>query len=301
MRHIKTFLLSTNYTIKPQGCSYLGQGRTFRNDCLARILLWSSVMSGWIKLHRNIISWEWSSKPGHVAVFLHLLLRANYRKTTWRKQVINAGQIVTGRRQLSVATGLSEAQIRVILNDLESSREITRESFNRFSVITIVNWIKYQVNEEDNFQTSQQTTSEIAGELASEIATSKKYNKYNNKIIPSVSSASPLDEERIISLLNAECNKNYRPVLSNTKHIKARLHEGYQLEDFEKVIKTKKKSWGENPDMKKYLRPETLFGAKFDSYLQETPEETIEDLSWGKFFFKYDTNYAHNNIPGSNA
>ncbi|TKI51343.1 hypothetical protein FC752_22060 [Lysinibacillus varians] len=50
----------------------------------------------------------------------------------------------------------------------------------------------------------------------------------------------------------------------------ARLKDGYTLEHFKCVIDTKVKQWLHNPDMNKYLRPDTLFNAtKFESYLNE--------------------------------
>ncbi|GFZ33293.1 hypothetical protein CSC2_38190 [Clostridium zeae] len=52
------------------------------------------------------------------------------------------------------------------------------------------------------------------------------------------------------------------------KNIKARLKEGFTLEDFYKVIDNKLLDW-KSTDMEKFLRPETLFGNKFEGYLNE--------------------------------
>jgi len=46
------------------------------------------------------------------------------------------------------------------------------------------------------------------------------------------------------------------------------LNEGWKAADFETVIDSKVVEWGNNADMKKFIRPETLFGPKFESYLQ---------------------------------
>lgn len=76
----------------------------------------------------------------------------------------------------------------------------------------------------------------------------------------------PYDE--IIAYLNEQTGKNFRHTTKATqRHIRARWNEGYRLEDFEKVISCKVLAWGLNPRMKEYLRPETLFGTKFESYL----------------------------------
>jgi uncharacterized phage protein (TIGR02220 family) len=72
-----------------------------------------------------------------------------------------------------------------------------------------------------------------------------------------------------LTMLNALCFKNFRPVAGNIKYINARLKDGYTLDDFKTVITHKQKEWGSEPKWAKYLRPETIFGTKFDSYLQE--------------------------------
>ena len=74
----------------------------------------------------------------------------------------------------------------------------------------------------------------------------------------------------IITYLNDKTNSNYKPSSNKTKDlIKARLNEGYQLEDFKRVIEIKTEEWRNDPIWSKYLRPETLFGTKFESYLNQ--------------------------------
>lgn len=73
----------------------------------------------------------------------------------------------------------------------------------------------------------------------------------------------------VVDYLNKKCNTNYKHTTAKTKaFIKARLNEHFNTEDFYKVIDIKSKEWlGTN--MEKYLRPETLFGTKFESYLNQ--------------------------------
>ena len=71
----------------------------------------------------------------------------------------------------------------------------------------------------------------------------------------------------VVDFLNALCGTNYRKNSSKTQSfIKARLNEGYTVDDFKTVISKKAKEW-KGTEMEKYLRPETLFGTKFESYL----------------------------------
>ncbi|MDR3599393.1 MAG: phage replisome organizer N-terminal domain-containing protein [Desulfosporosinus sp.] len=74
----------------------------------------------------------------------------------------------------------------------------------------------------------------------------------------------------IVSYLNSETSSKYKSSSSKTRGlIKARWNDGFRLDDFKSVIAKKCSSWSNNPDMVKFLRPETLFGTKFESYLNE--------------------------------
>lgn len=75
----------------------------------------------------------------------------------------------------------------------------------------------------------------------------------------------------VIEYLNIKAVKNFKTSTTTTiKCIQARINDGYELEQFKKVIDIKCAKWLKNPDMVDYLRPETLFGSKFESYVNET-------------------------------
>ena len=75
--------------------------------------------------------------------------------------------------------------------------------------------------------------------------------------------------KEIISYLNEKAGTKYRASGSKTQRlIKARFNDGFNNEDFKKVINIKVAEWS-GTDMAKYLRPETLFGTKFESYLNQ--------------------------------
>lgn len=81
--------------------------------------------------------------------------------------------------------------------------------------------------------------------------------------------------KEIISYLNSAISANYRyQSKANRKHIQARLNEGYTVEDFKAVIDKKVAEW-KGTEMAQYLRPETLFGSKFESYLN-APKTTAK-------------------------
>ncbi|WP_156011257.1 conserved phage C-terminal domain-containing protein [Streptococcus ruminantium] len=72
-----------------------------------------------------------------------------------------------------------------------------------------------------------------------------------------------------IAYLNQITEKRYKFIDKTKKLLTARFKDGYTIEDFKQVIDVKTAEWKDNPNFSKYLRPETLFGSKFDSYLNQ--------------------------------
>lgn len=79
--------------------------------------------------------------------------------------------------------------------------------------------------------------------------------------------------ETVITYLNERGGKSFRATKSNITPIIARLREGFRLQDFYAVVDIKLKTWGKDPNFAKYVRPNTLFGTKMDSYVQEAKEK----------------------------
>jgi len=110
-------------------------------------------MSGWIKLHRSLQGSSIAAHPEYLAVWVHLMLRAQYSASECviGRQVVklSIGQLVFGRIKFSAETGVSENKVRAALDVLKSLNMITIKSMAKFSIISITNWQKYQ---EDNQQ-----------------------------------------------------------------------------------------------------------------------------------------------------
>ncbi len=88
------------------------------------------------------------------------------------------------------------------------------------------------------------------------------------------------DIKDIVEYLNNKIGAHYKPNGKKIKElIKARMNEGYTVEDFKTVIDKKFKSWGNDPKMSLYLRPSTLFGTRFGEYLNEYQAESPDRLS----------------------
>ena len=83
--------------------------------------------NGWIKIHRQIIDWEWYSDIPTCRLFLHLLLIANHAPKKWQGQTIDKGELITSIGSLSEQTGLTIKQVRTALDKLESTGEIEKK------------------------------------------------------------------------------------------------------------------------------------------------------------------------------
>jgi len=109
---------------------------------------------GWIKVSRKLVENPISSKPTYLSVWIHLLLMANHKETyfIWnnKKQTLKPGQLLTGLKKLSKKTGIPQGTVYRILKYLENEKQIEQKKTTKFTIITIVNWGKYQTSEGQN-------------------------------------------------------------------------------------------------------------------------------------------------------
>lgn len=106
-------------------------------------------MSGWIKIHRKILDWEWYDDSNTFRLFMHLILKANHKDKKYRGIIVKTGSIITGRELLSMETGLSIQQVRTCLERLKSTNEITINSSKQGTIIQIVKYKDYQLATND--------------------------------------------------------------------------------------------------------------------------------------------------------
>lgn len=97
--------------------------------------------------------------------------------------------------------------------------------------------------------------------------------------------------ERIVDYLNRKTNSHYRPTSKATRRlIKARYNEGFTDMDFKTVIDKKCAEWLQDGNMVQYLRPETLFGTKFEAYLNQPDTGPIPRRNFGNKTVRRATN-----------
>lgn len=226
-------------------------------------------MSGWIKLWSKITEWEWYNNGNTFRVFLHLLLKANYKDKEWRGTTIRRGELITSIRNLSEELGLSKQQTRHALMNLQKTREITIKATNKWSRIIVENYERYQCCPDDEQHTNDTQTNTQSTRKATRKPTTttegRSIEEQNNNIY----TPSDVFIKGVVDHLNHEAGTRYKWNTTKTKkHIGARCKEGYTQADFFIVIDKKCAEW-KNTDMAKYLRPETLFGTKFESYLNQ--------------------------------
>jgi len=115
---------------------------------------------GWVKIHRKILQNAIISKPHYAWLWVCLILLANHKEKEFiwnnKKVVLNRGQLLTGRKKLSKITGVKETSVERVLKYLESEHQIKQEKTNKFRVITIINYEKYQGEEhQDDIEETQ--------------------------------------------------------------------------------------------------------------------------------------------------
>jgi DNA-binding transcriptional regulator YhcF (GntR family) len=133
-------------------------------------------MSGWIKIHRKFLDWEWFNKSEAVHLFVYMLLKANHKDGKWQGMEVKRGQFVSSLGNISSATGISIQTIRTILKKLEKTNEIELKSTSQFTIVTICKYECYQDQEEDTnkpLTNNQQTTNK-------QLTTNKNEKKEKN-------------------------------------------------------------------------------------------------------------------------
>ncbi|MGD2278292.1 conserved phage C-terminal domain-containing protein [Bacillus wiedmannii] len=111
-----------------------------------------------------------------------------------------------------------------------------------------------------------ESLTEITTETTTEITTLKDNMSSDQK----ERSKDCVPYEDIVSYLNEQAGKSFKHKTAKTRSlIKARFKDGFTIDDFKRVIDIKAAQWLNDSHMSQYLRPETLFGTKFESYLNE--------------------------------
>ena len=239
-------------------------------------------MAGWIKLYRELGDkpiWLESTSDQR-SVLMALLMMVNYEPNKWEWQgkqyECMPGQVITSLPKIAerAGKGVSIQNVRTALKRFEKLGFLTDESTNKNRLITIVNWAIYQgSDDEPNRQTNKQLTGNQQATnrqltAIKNIRTKEGKNKEVKDIVEQ--ELDPIPYREIIDYLNQKAGKNFKhSAAGNKKVIKARWNEGCKIDQFKRVIDIKCQDWLNDENMNQYLQPSTLFGNKFDQYLNQ--------------------------------
>lgn len=136
-------------------------------------------MTGWIRIHRKFLDWEWFNKSEAVHLFMYLVLKANHKDGQWQGIDVKRGQFVTSFGKISSDTGISLQTIRTLLKKFEKTNEINIQTTNKFTIVTLC---KYECYQEENELTNTQLTNEQ--QTTNKQLTTNKNDKNDKKFIP---------------------------------------------------------------------------------------------------------------------
>lgn len=98
----------------------------------------------YIKINRSLLEWGWYKDKNTSRLFIHMLLKANWKDGFSLGIEIKRGSFVSSLAKLSEETNLSVREIRTAIKHLESTGEVTSKKYNKFSVFTVNNYCSYQ-------------------------------------------------------------------------------------------------------------------------------------------------------------
>lgn len=240
----------------------------------------------WIKITTDIFDDE-------KILLIESLPEADSIIVIWFKLLCLAGKMNnSGVFIMNDKIAYTDKMLATIFRRKEATVQMALKTFEQFGmveivdgVITIPNWNKHQSL--DALEKKREYQKELMRKRREEQKRLCEANSETNSETNSDANVSRLDKEEereeeqdkirdkesiytsVISYLNEKAGTKYRATTPKTQAlIRAREREGFTLDDFKAVIDKKCAEWM-GRDMEKYLRPETLFGPKFEGYLNE--------------------------------
>lgn len=99
-----------------------------------------------IKLDRGIQRWRWYTNANTFRVFLHILMNANIKPHDFENITINRGEMATSYNKIARTLKLTDRQVRIAMEHLKETGEVSVKRYSKFQVITVVNYNQYQDN-----------------------------------------------------------------------------------------------------------------------------------------------------------
>ena len=142
---------------------------------------------GYVKLYRKFKENVFYKNSEAVHLWLHLLFSASFEDNVFyyknTKIERKKGQLITGRKKLSQETGIGESTIFRLLKLFESEHQIEQQKTNKYTIITILSYDKYNGNEQQKEQqmNNKRTTNEQQMNTSKELKELKKLKEINKE------------------------------------------------------------------------------------------------------------------------
>lgn len=111
---------------------------------------WKYSDKEFIKLYRRLIHWEWYTDVNTKVLFIHCLLKANWKPGSWHGYKYERGQFITSLPTLSRETGLSIREVRTALKHLKMTGEVTDWHDSKIRIITVNSYDAFQSSDRPN-------------------------------------------------------------------------------------------------------------------------------------------------------
>lgn len=112
--------------------------------------------AGYIKLFRQMLSWEWYDDANTLKLFIHLLLTVNHTDEKWHGVIIQRGSRVTSLQNLAKELHFTKRQLATHITRLKTSNEVIQSPTSKYSVFTVKNYDRYQSTVQPNVQQNVQ-------------------------------------------------------------------------------------------------------------------------------------------------
>lgn len=160
---------------------------------------------GFVKIYRKMLEWEWYDDVNTKVVFLHILLKANWKETKYHGETIYPGEYKTTLPELSEDLGLSIKNVRTALEHLKAAGCLAVRKNPKFSIISIKNWGQYQSGGSQNgSQTAVERQSNGSQAAVSFHYIEEEKEKKNSKKRENGGAASPPSLSEIADYVHAE-------------------------------------------------------------------------------------------------
>lgn len=190
--------------------------------------------TGFIKLYRSFLNWEWHDDQSMVTVFLHCILLANWKPKQYHGESIPRGTFITSIINLASTCGLAPNTVRTCLKRLQNTGELTVQTSRKGTKITVNNYANYQIA---GGSVVQNMTHELNNELNSvvqnmthdlnnELNTTKNRKKERSikkyikkvEVVPDYYNAEPIRDPEPVPATQEEIERTRELIMKGTKN-----------------------------------------------------------------------------------